>query len=80
MDSEKKFTYLSSHKRSILKAATFWTVSIVVDLLIFYLVFRSISTSVLVTAIGNLTGAVVYYLHERSWNAIHWGKKAHQKE
>ena len=77
---EKKFTYFSSHKRSILKAASFWTVSIVIDLIAFYLIFGKIQTAVLITAVGNMTGAVVYYLHERFWNSIYWGKKAHERE
>ncbi|HIJ99084.1 TPA: DUF2061 domain-containing protein [archaeon] len=77
MRKEKKFTYFSTHKRSILKSATFWSVSIAVDLIVFYLIFKQVETSLIVTVVGNLTGFTIYYFHERIWNKLHWGKRAH---
>ncbi len=77
MKLPKKFTYFSTHRRSILKSAVFWPISIVVDLIVFYFIFGKIQTSLLITAVGNINGFIIYYLNERAWNKIHWGKRAH---
>lgn len=64
-------------KRSITKALTFRVIIIVSDLIIVYAITRRIDVTLGVLFFSNISSTVIYFLHERMWNGIHWGKQIH---
>ena len=68
--------YKSQRKRSLAKSLTFRLISITTDLIIVYFFTRKIGLSVGIAVAANLTSTVMYYLHERIWNRISWGKRS----
>ncbi len=73
------FLYTSSmHKehrrRSILKAITYRFISIMVDTVIAYAITHSAEKTLLFVIISNTISIVVYFIHERVWNRVPWGR------
>ncbi len=66
--------FRENHARSIVKALTYRTVIIFSDSIIVYLVTRRVDVTFGFVAISNLASTAIYFLHERAWNNIHWGK------
>lgn len=60
--------------RSLTKAITFRLVIIVSDSIILYVVTRRLAVIVTVIVFSNLASTILYFLHERVWNRVHWGK------
>ena len=58
----------------MVKSVTFRIVVVVSDLVIIYLVTHRLETTIALTILTNLASTVLYYIHERSWNKIGWGK------
>ncbi len=63
-------------RRSILKAITYRFISIIMDSAIAFLVTRSAETTLLIVAITNAISIVVYFVHERAWNRVPWGRNS----
>lgn len=64
--------------RSAIKAITYRILSIMIDSVIGYAITRSAEKTALLVLISNSISIVMYFLHERAWNRIHWGKHAIQ--
>ena len=61
--------------RSLTKAITFRLLVLTVDSLIIYAITGRSDITVGVVVLSNISSTVLYFLHERAWNSIHWGRK-----
>ncbi len=66
--------HFERHKRSIAKSITYRIVIIISDFTIVYLFTHRVDATVGVIIATNLGSAVLYYFHERVWNAFSWGR------
>ncbi|KKS53836.1 MAG: Adenylyl-sulfate kinase [Candidatus Gottesmanbacteria bacterium GW2011_GWA1_42_26] len=64
----------TSH-RSLFKAITFRAIILTTDGLIIFVLTGSYDLTLSVILFSNLISTVVYFLHERAWNQIHWGRR-----
>jgi uncharacterized membrane protein len=62
--------------RSIVKAVTFRLIIIVSDIAVIYFVTRRWDITISVMVISNISSTILFYLHERAWNRISWGRAA----
>lgn len=71
----RKATIPDEHpKRSFIKAITYRLVIMISDGVIIYLITRRTDVAVSVILLSNLASTVLYYLHERVWVGIRWGR------
>lgn len=63
------------HKRSVVKTITWRVVALLVTMIAVYLYNRDIKESLVVSLSANAVKMVLYYLHERLWNRIKFGRK-----
>lgn len=67
--------FLESHGRSLLKAFTWKLIASFISFSVLYYETRDIAQSLKFSATVFCIGLVAYYIHERLWNAVHWGKQ-----
>jgi uncharacterized membrane protein len=60
--------------RSLIKAITYRLISIVIDSGVAYAITKSSKQTLLLVVASNTISMVVYFIHERAWNRVHWGK------
>jgi uncharacterized membrane protein len=68
--------YLEHNKRSLVKALTFRSVILISDSIIIYLITHRLDITLSVIVFSNIASTVLYFVHERFWNRIQWGKSA----
>lgn len=66
--------FYENHKRSIVKSITFRIVVIISDFLIVTAITRRYDVALGVIIITNVASTTFYYIHERAWNKITWGR------
>ena len=66
---------IESHKRSIAKTITWRVIAVLVTMIAVYLYNKDIKESLIVSLSANAVKMVLYYLHERFWNRINFGRK-----
>ena len=71
------WTYKDTHRRSILKALTWRVCATVTTMLIVYLLTRELILALEAGVIEAVAKLLLYYIHERTWSAIGFGKKKH---
>ena len=71
---KKKKVYQVSRKRSFLKTVTRRVIASLDTFIIVWVVTGQISWAGSVAGLEILTKTFLYYLHERGWNYIIWGK------
>ncbi len=64
-----------SHTRSLVKSATYRGLVIVTAMLVSWYYTGDAIQSITISLVFNGISTVIYYLHERAWNRILWGKK-----
>lgn len=64
------------HSRSLAKAITYRILHITCDAIIAYFFTKNIFATAGIVALVNGYSTVLYYLHERIWVHITWGKRA----
>jgi uncharacterized membrane protein len=69
------FIFHENPARSVVKAITFRIIIIISDTIVMYLIVRRIDLALSVMAASNIVSMLLYYIHERTWNRIHWGKR-----
>jgi uncharacterized membrane protein len=62
------------HIKSILKAISWRIVGTMDTILISYLLTGKINVALSIGSVEVFSKMFLYYLHERAWNAIHWGR------
>jgi adenylylsulfate kinase len=60
--------------RSIVKALTFRLLIIISDGIIIYAITHRYDLTLGVMLFSNFASTIIYFIHERIWNGIHWGK------
>ena len=66
--------YYDHHKRSLAKSLGYIALVVIADWIVAFLITRQIPLSISITVYSNIVGAIIYFIHERAWNHIHWGK------
>jgi uncharacterized membrane protein len=61
-------------RRSLVKAITYRLLIIALDITFIYLLTRNLDIALGFMIISNVYTSIAYYLHERIWNKIGWGK------
>lgn len=73
MLATKKTT--ESNKRSFTKSMTFRVLVIVSDAIITFAITHRYDITIGFVVFTNVASTVLYYLHERVWSHIQWGRK-----
>lgn len=47
---------------------------IIADLIVIYLLTKRVTTTIALTILTNVVSTVFYFLHERFWNRVTWGR------
>jgi uncharacterized membrane protein len=61
-------------KRSLVKAITYRSVIVVLDFSAIYLLTGKTNVALGFMVISNIYTTAAYFIHERIWNKIEWGK------
>ena len=73
--------FFESHERSIAKTITWKLIATVITFTAAYSESGNFNYALKFSGIVLAIGLVAYYLHERMWNGIHWGRKhTHHKK
>ena len=63
------------HVRSVVKALTWKLVATLMAFVVSYLYTKNVDIATNTAVTMFVAGIIVYYLHERLWNRIHWAKE-----
>jgi adenylylsulfate kinase len=63
----------ASRTRSTAKAVTWMTLATVSGFLLLYILTNELTLAMGFASINFAIKSILYYLHERGWNSIHWG-------
>ena len=66
---------IEHRSRSLLKAITYRMLVIVLDVTAIYLLTGNLDIALGFMIVSNIYTSIAYYVHERLWNKIGWGKK-----
>ncbi len=66
---------MEEHKRTILKTITWRIIGVLVTMIVVYLYNKDIKASIIVSFSANGVKMFLYYIHERMWNKIDFGRK-----
>ena len=66
---------IEKNARSIFKAITWRILATIITVALIYLFTKNIALTLSVGAFDIIIKLIVYYLHERAWNRVNWGKK-----
>jgi uncharacterized membrane protein len=67
--------FKETKERSVTKAVTFRILIICADLMVIYALTKKINTTIALTILTNLVSTFFYFMHERLWNGIAWGRQ-----
>lgn len=62
-------------KRSVAKSITFRIVVLIADFILVVAITHRYDVAIAVILFTNLASTILYYVHERVWNKISWGKE-----
>lgn len=66
--------HAESRTRSIVKAIVYRCLIIISIFVITYFETGKLQDALSITGITAVTGTIIYYLHERVWSGISWGR------
>jgi len=61
--------------RSFVKAISWRTIGTADTFILAFLITHKAVTAVSIASLEVLTKTILYYMHERGWNKIKWGRK-----
>jgi adenylylsulfate kinase len=64
----------STPERSFVKGISWEIISFLLTLLVVYLLYKNILISLKITLILTAIKIPIYFIHERTWKKIKWGK------
>ena len=67
--------YKEARKRSIAKAVLYRVIGVVGTAIIVFLFTRKIEMSLGIAVADFCAGVALYYIYERLWNLVPWGRK-----
>ena len=73
-DKLREYVLEVQRRRSFTKAVTFRVLIVALDVPVVYLLTGRLDLAVVFTVVSNLYASIAYYMHERIWNKISWGK------
>lgn len=65
---------MTTKKRSLAKSLTWRVIAIVSTFVVGYILSGSLSFAASLSFLSNLINFVLYYVHERLWLRVNWGK------
>lgn len=65
------------HKRSAVKAISWRALATITTMAVVFIFTRRLTLALEIGAVEVVAKLLFYYLHERLWNAIRWGKLQH---
>ncbi len=65
---------METHKRSIAKTISWRIIALIVTLLVSFIWLQEWTTSLALALTANGIKVLLYYLHERGWNLLSWGR------
>ncbi len=68
-------SYHETKARSLAKTVIWRVVATLTTLVTVYFYTGKLSESIKITTVAALISMVAYYIHERIWNNVEWGKK-----
>lgn len=71
----RKSKPLETHARSIVKAVVYRIIIVLSIFIITFYTTKRLADAASITGITAITGTVIYYLYERVWARITWGRK-----
>ncbi|HID32468.1 MAG TPA: DUF2061 domain-containing protein [bacterium (Candidatus Stahlbacteria)] len=71
---------LETHKRTLIKSITWRILGMVTTILIVYAFTGRLLLSLEVGGVEVVLKVIIYFLHERVWGRVSWGKKKHPLE
>jgi uncharacterized membrane protein len=71
---------VETRKRSLVKSVTWRAIGVVVLGLVTWMVTRNWKQVSVITLVFESTQIVLYYLHERTWLKVKWGRIRHPLE
>jgi uncharacterized membrane protein len=66
---------IESHKRTFVKTISWRLTGSGATFLIAFLLIGNIAVAGTIGMVQLVTNTILYYVHERLWNNIHWGRK-----
>lgn len=67
--------FLESNARSILKTLTWKVIATLISFGVTYYETGDPMYALRISGMIFAFGLIAYYLHERAWNGVHWGKR-----
>jgi uncharacterized membrane protein len=61
-------------RRSLAKTITYRLLNIFLDIIVVYPLTHRVDITTGVVIFTNVASTIGYFLHERAWSHIHWGK------
>lgn len=68
-------TFVELPSRSLVKAVTFRSLILTSDSMIIFFITHRLDVTLSVMLASNVASTILFLLHERLWNRIHWGKR-----
>ncbi len=66
----------ATKKRSIVKAITYRVIIVCLDFLVIYLLTSKVMTAAAFMIVSNIYTTVAYFMNERVWASITWGRES----
>ncbi len=63
-----------THARSVVKSIVWRIVASSLGFAYFFVVTRDVAKTAVAVGVTSVVSMIAYYLHERVWNAISWGR------
>lgn len=70
-----KWRPFEAHPRSAAKSITYRVLSVTIDSTVAYFFTRDVALSATIVVVVNSYSTLLYYLHERAWAHVNWGRK-----
>jgi uncharacterized membrane protein len=61
--------------RSLSKSISWRIIALLNGWMVTYLFTGDLKNSFFISFVANISGFILYYIHERVWNKMKWGKK-----
>ena len=75
MNMSKNLACVESRSRSIVKSLVYRILSLIGIGILSWLITRDIKETALISIVFQIYLAILYYVYERVWNRINWGKE-----
>lgn len=78
MDNHGYLEIRTTRTRSLVKAMTWMTLATVSGFVLIYILTNELTMALSFAIINFVIKSILYYLHERGWDVVKWGKVANR--